>query len=195
MSGPGPENSLHSAHLDPNDIAAYLDGALEEGARARVETHLAECETCRAEVVAVRRLVAHAPRRRRWIAFTTFAAAAAVVLFLIWPRSGQLRAPGGPIVRDGETEGATVAVIGPDSIAPSPLAFIWHSVGNATSYRVSLTTSTGELVWSATSSDTAIVVPDSVMLSPGASYYYYIDVLLADGTSGTSGVRPVRVHP
>src|SRR5262245_39734704 len=40
-------------HLSPNELSAALDGALEGAARARVEGHLAECETCRDALAAL----------------------------------------------------------------------------------------------------------------------------------------------
>jgi hypothetical protein len=38
-----------SGHEDPEALSAYLDGALDATARARVETHLAACAECRRE--------------------------------------------------------------------------------------------------------------------------------------------------
>jgi len=194
MPGPGPEAPLDSGHLDPNDIAAYVDGALDDAARARVDAHLAACGQCRAELIAVRRILAGAPRRRRWFALTTIAAAAAVVLLIVWPRDRERGVPGGPVVRDGETPGA-VMLIAPDSVAGLPLSFAWRPLPNATTYRVSLTTTSGVLIWSGATADTTMAVPDSVSVASGTAFYYYVDALLTDGTSVSSGVRQVRVRP
>src|SRR5512144_427962 len=167
MPDSGPGESLESGHLDPNDVAAYVDGALDDAGRARVDSHLADCGQCRAELIAVRRIVTSAPRRRRWFALTTIAAAAAVVLLIVWPRGGERGAPGGPVVRDGETSGAGVMLIAPDSATALPLSFAWHPVPYAASYRVSLMTPTGVIVWSDATVDTAIAVPDSLSLAAG----------------------------
>ncbi|MEY2404751.1 MAG: putative zinc-finger [Acidimicrobiaceae bacterium] len=83
-------------HLDEL-LSAHLDGELAAGERAAVEGHLAECETCRAELdatQAVRTAVRDAPpvdppfgfyerltatrRRRRWPAAASAVAVAAV---------------------------------------------------------------------------------------------------------------------
>src|SRR5512143_809331 len=189
MPSPDPVESLDSGHLDPNDIAAYVDGALDDAGRTRADTHLADCGKCRAELIAVRRMVAHAPRHRRWFALTTIAAAAAIVLLIVWPHGGERGAPGGPVVRDGDTPSAGVMLIAPDSVTALPLSFAWHPVANATTYRVDLTTPTGALIWSGATSDTAMTVPDSLSLAAGAAFYYYVDALLTDGASVSSGVR------
>jgi len=189
----GTDVRMHDGHLAANEVAAYVDGTLEQAARARVDAHLADCDDCRAEVVAVRRMVGGTPRWRRWPILAALAAAAVVVI-MIWPRA--LDQPGleGPVVRDGEPAAAAVVLVAPDSVATLPLAFAWHAVPDATTYRLSLTNATGELIWSGSTPDTAITVPDSVSLATSGPYYYYVDALLADGTSGTSGVREVRVR-
>jgi len=38
-------------HLNEEEIAAYVDGALRPAERARVEVHLVQCCTCLAEVI------------------------------------------------------------------------------------------------------------------------------------------------
>lgn len=195
MPDSGPGESQDSGHLDPSEVAAYVDGALDDAGRARVDTHLVDCGQCRAELIAVRRIVARASRRRRWFALTTLAAAAAVVLLIVWPRGGERGAPGGPVVRDGETAVTGVILITPDSVTVLPLSFAWHPVANATTYRVDLTTPAGALIWSGATSDTAMTVSDSVSLPTGVAYYYYVDALLTDGTSVSSGVRQIRVRP
>lgn len=194
MPDSGPGESQDSGHLDPNDLAAYVDGALDDAGRTRVDSHLADCGQCRTELIAVRRMVARAPRHRRWFALTMLAAAAAVVLLIVWPRGVERGAPGGPVVRDGDTPSAGVMLVAPDSVIVLPLSFAWHPVAKATTYRVNLTTLTGALIWSGATSDTGMRVPDSVSLATGVAYYYYVDALLTDGTSVSSGVRQVRVQ-
>ena len=41
-------------------LSAYVDGDLDEGARAEVERHLRTCASCAAELDGLRRLVAYA---------------------------------------------------------------------------------------------------------------------------------------
>jgi anti-sigma factor RsiW len=54
-----------SAHLSAEDLAVFVDGTSSAALQSRVEVHLADCEECRAEAVAVSRLMrARSPRRR-----------------------------------------------------------------------------------------------------------------------------------
>jgi hypothetical protein len=52
----------HMQHLDEGTIHAWLDGALDAEEAARVEAHVAECESCRTAVAEARGLVAGAAR-------------------------------------------------------------------------------------------------------------------------------------
>ena len=44
------------------ELAAYLEGLLDEASRSRIESHLAECSACRAELQEVRQLTAQLAR-------------------------------------------------------------------------------------------------------------------------------------
>jgi anti-sigma factor RsiW len=46
---------VQNDHLSPEDLAAYVDGALSPAERARVEGHLIGCRTCLSELTAVLR--------------------------------------------------------------------------------------------------------------------------------------------
>jgi len=195
MPGSNPESpSLHD-HLEAAEVAAYLDQTQDQATRARVESHLAACDQCRQEIVAVRRLLHRSGKRPGWQLWAALGAAA-VLLLLVWPRADNQGGPGAPVFRDGEPAAtATVVLVAPDSVATLPLRMTWHALPAATTYRLSFTDASGDLVWSAATSDTAITVPDSVSLIPGRAYYYYVDALFTDGTSGTSGVHLVRLAP
>ena len=71
------------SHLDPEQIAAYLDRTLSAVAYGRVEAHLVECRDCRTEVLEVERLAASVPGPRRWAAVPLLAAAAAAVVLVV----------------------------------------------------------------------------------------------------------------
>ena len=67
-------------HLTSEEVAAYVDNTLSDAECARVKAHLADCDTCRREIVSVARLIQRAPRSKRSVvAFTAIAAAAAIV--------------------------------------------------------------------------------------------------------------------
>ncbi|MCK5439753.1 MAG: PQQ-binding-like beta-propeller repeat protein, partial [Gemmatimonadetes bacterium] len=54
-----------SEHLGPGKIANYLHGQLSVAERIHAETHLADCESCEAEVIAASRELAQLNRRAR----------------------------------------------------------------------------------------------------------------------------------
>jgi tetratricopeptide (TPR) repeat protein len=118
------------AHVDDEQLAAFVDGALGPEERARVERHLAACDPCRrlfAEAVrtvaaleAADGLAAEGPRRtspaspwrRRWLyAGGGLAAAAAIVLAVWWPgsRTREFDAAIAAFERAGGGERATAA--------------------------------------------------------------------------------------
>ena len=74
-------------HPAIHDLAAYLEHRLDDASRRRVESHLAECDQCRREVVDGERVLRAAPDRRtsvrRPIAVLAGLAAAALVLFTV----------------------------------------------------------------------------------------------------------------
>lgn len=188
MTTPGPE-----AHLDPHEIAGYIEGRLARDDRGRVEAHLADCEECAAELAAVSRLRPRPGSPARWVGL---AVAAAAVIAVVVVGRGPARRPAdqGPLVR-GATTGQFVSAVAPAEGAAlrSPPVFVWHQVAEATTYRVSVTRSNGDSVWAASVRDTTVAAPDSG-LPPGA-YYWYVDALLSDGRSVTGRAREFRLGP
>jgi anti-sigma factor RsiW len=176
-------------HLESGEVASYLDRALAPAAQARVETHLADCAECRREIVAVSRL-RHASSRRWWIVGPAVAAAA--VAFFVVTRPAEIPGPA-PVLRDGgEPPTPAVALVTPaDSVAAPAtfLAFTWRSAGAGASYRLTVSDERGDVVWSATSTDTSGHPPSGTLLRIGRPYFWYVDALLPDGRSVTSGVR------
>jgi hypothetical protein len=69
---------------------------------------------------------------------------------------------------------------------------VWASAGSNAAYRVALTTLGGVTVWRASTSDTVATLPDSVRLAPDATYQWWVDALLADGTTRSTGIREFR---
>jgi hypothetical protein len=67
-------------------------------------------------------------------------------------------------------------------------------VGWAT-YRVTVTDTTGATRWTTETPDTAVTLPASARLEPGARYYFYVDALRADGWSVQSGPRTFTTAP
>jgi hypothetical protein len=123
--------------------------------------------------------------------------AAAVVAFLVAnpfaerPEDSLLRSQGG----EGTRQIAALLPADGDTVSLANLTFVWGAVEPDARYRLTLSTDEGAEVWTATAPDTILSLPDGVTLNPGASYVWYVDALLMDGTSATTGTRKLTVEP
>lgn len=164
---------LMGAHLEPRDIAAYIDRVVDAAERGRIEAHLASCEACRSELADAARLVATLPRRRvpgQWLAAV---AAAAVILVVAWPRDVGDRAA-------VHREAPVAATILPRGLAPTgqvdiPLRLTWSSVPNANNYRVRIFDEQGSVVFQRETADTVAGVPDAIRLRAGRRYFWNVE--------------------
>lgn len=167
--------------LDELVVADFVEGQLDSEARASVVAHLLTCARCRALVKATAHLAAQPPARvedrgrswRRWTIPLGVAAAAALLLMLL-PRRGD----------DGSTPGLREPPL-TSTVAPAPIAprasvarveqFVWSSVPHAERYRLRLYDGEGTVSWHTETTDTFTVLPDSVALSPGVSYFWRVE--------------------
>jgi hypothetical protein len=128
------------------------------------------------------------------------AAAAAVLLLIAQP--GRVPESQGPVTRAGE-DTATEAILRFAAIAPADtvtvaggsIAFRWHSPSTEASYRITVTNEIGDLLWSETTPDTTVVLPGDVPLELGETYFWYVDALLPNGGSATTGVQILTLVP
>ena len=168
------EPEFHAwSHLSPADVAAYVDGVLPPSERSRVEGHLADCDACRSELVAVARLL-RPQRRRQWYVPIGIAAAAALLLF-VWPRAAQ-KAPMSPPNYREPVVTTTVAplIVAPRGATTAPRRLVWTSVPHADRYRMTLFDATGAVLWESQTSDTTAAIPATIALRPGASYFWQV---------------------
>ena len=188
-----------SSHIAPADIAAYVDRRLASAERERVEAHLADCQECRDEVLAVSRLTRKSLVARRSTAIIPFigvaaAAVIAVVLMRTPPTGSRLiseRMRADTPALTGEL-GARIAIHSPEDgntvATPHPM-FIWASVGGPATYRLTVSDQDGAARWTIATSDTSATLPDSVHLDMRTGYFWYVDALRSDGRSATTGAR------
>ena len=160
------------SHLEPAEVAAFVDRALDAAARERIERHLMQCADCREEVVGVSAIVAERrrPRQRRlqWVA----AAAAAAILVVAWPRA--TREP--DVVH---REAPLTAIAAPLALAPrgettDPLAIRWTSVPRADSYRARIYDDQGSVLFERETTDTVLTIT-GVRLAAGQRYYWKVE--------------------
>ena len=183
-------------HLSPELIAAYLAHETSAEEHRAAQRHLVGCAECRQDVAEAAALTAD-PRPRRWIAIGIPAAAAAVALFLLLP--GQAGRPDGMVTRGPGNEGVRqFSAVMPAEKAPvsvDSLIFLWRSEGHGAHYVLTVTDESGDVVWTAETSDTSLELPRGVALKSGHRYYWYVDALLDDARSSTTGVREFSIRP
>ena len=180
-------------HLSSEALAGYLDSALPREEQGQVELHLATCTPCRAELAEVRRLQRHRSRRR-WAIVLVPAAAAAAVLFAVGlPRPDS--APSDVRARPAAEQPLAVVSPTPSAEITAPVTFTWASAGPRVSYTLTLQAADGRVVWTRTATDTVAVLPDTVALEPGLTWFWYVDALLPDGRSRSTGLQRLRARP
>ncbi len=160
-----------AGHLTAMEVAAYVDNGLEAAARARVRSHVAECDECRGEVIAVARL-ARTGSRYRWKTLVPLAAAAALVLYFAPWRPSDSTAP---VLR----EPGVTTIVAPTPIAPRGAvkalpALTWSSVPLADRYEVTLFDADGSVLWETQTADTTAVVAATVRIVVGVPHYWKV---------------------
>jgi len=169
-----PAEERPAIHPDATELSAYLDGALAEADRARVEAHLAGCAECRSDVAAVAQLLSTAPRRR--VAVPVGLAAAAVLALLLVPALDlPSRLGRSPLREPAVTTTAAPIAIEPRGAVDSVRALVWSAVPHASRYRLALLDSAGTVVWRLETVDTVAALPETVRLRAGAPYFWKVD--------------------
>jgi putative zinc finger protein len=158
-------------HLSGEDAAAYLDGGVSHAERARIEAHLAECDTCRDEVVAVVRLLHRRSAPRRWMAGLGIAAAAAILLLVIVPNTPHRSVTREPPV----TVAGAPRPVAPVGATPAFSNLTWTSVPRADRYRVQVFDDAGTVLWETDTPDTSATVPARVTFAPARVYYWKVE--------------------
>lgn len=177
-------------HLTATELAGYLDDDLPLAERRAVEEHLDACDDCRAEVVDVARVLdRHADagtvptgssRRRMPLGLAGLAAAAVLAaLLLVRPEAPAPPAPAAEVERvsfEGVDPLAAYAPADEAAVSRDALRFAWADRGTE-SYRVSLMTEAGSLIWSGTVTDTIVEPPAAIELAPGERFFWFVDAI------------------
>lgn len=170
--------------LDDDILAALAEGTIAPTTRTAVLPHLAGCPRCRAAVASVARALADSGVAREVVSVEggvsrfrrialPVAAAAALLLVLLWPRPvdhGDLphRAP--PIAAT-----AVPVPLSPIGTVADAVVLRWTSVAGADRYRVTLSDAGGRVLYEMQVFDTVAALPDSLVLVPGRSYAWLVE--------------------
>lgn len=195
-----PEIGRTDEHFDAESVAAYLDGRVTRAVARQMQEHMDECDECRADVLDSSEALDHIGRRsRRWLVPTVAAAAAAGLLLIVGPSiwnssdTPVMRGSDPAEIADSPVRLGVVAPREGEQVSPVGLRLTWRSIAENATYSVTLTDVGGDPLWRSDTRDTSLVVPSSVILTPGREYLWYVDALRSDGTSATSGVRRLEV--
>lgn len=189
---------IENEPLTPHEIAAFLEGRLEGKELTRVESYLADHPHARQELIKASRIIQSAPpkeskRSRRLYPLIGLAAAAAIAVMFIRPAGvNQLSAPVSTERRGLADEPERIVLISPvdaGEIKDREEPLTWNSVDNAT-YQVAITDPAGNTILRTNTSDTSLVLPESVR---AGTYYWRVDARSPDGASSTSGFHEFRV--
>jgi hypothetical protein len=174
--------------LGDSTIAALAEGSIDAQKRAEALPHLASCAVCRTAVLSVSQALTapdiarevaatRATPRRLYRSAIPLAAAAALLLIVVWPRSAGRDASHRAPPPSGAPS-APVAV-GPVGVVARPPWLTWAAVPGADRYRVVLFDSDGRVLYEQQQTDTVATLPDSVVLVPGRRYAWKVDARLA----------------
>jgi predicted anti-sigma-YlaC factor YlaD len=194
---------IEASHLDHDIVAAYLDGELGDEERISVESHLAECDVCCQEVVALDETLRTTPRARSIRRYATPALAAAAVLAAVLVARPWAERPPTPGVSDViERAAPDVASTRMEAVSPGQGAVVepdniglqWRSAGEGARYQITVATTEGDSVWVAMGTDTVATVPAEALVR-GIEYLWYVDALLPDGRTASTGVNHFQTGP
>jgi hypothetical protein len=156
-----------------------------------------ECQACRDEAADLIAIMQRGNRRKvRKFAVPLAAAAAVIGVLLVGPslsdrtdESGErLRDPETALREEGTLEVRSVTPMSQAVVEPGSLEFAWETVEEGAFYRLTVTDETGEPLWSLETVETSATLPSEVELRSGRVYFWFVDVLLEDGRTGTTGV-------
>lgn len=127
---------------------------------------------------------------RRWYALA--ASLVAVAVTSVWLASR-------PNTVDGEVfrgNDSPVRLVSPvqEPVAPRAARFVWRRVDKARNYTLVVVDTTGTEIYAATTSDSAITLPDSIQLVPGEAYLWWVQASMSDGSTLTAVTERLTVR-
>ena len=176
------------------DIMAAVEGRGSEAQRVATLDSALSHPTSAREVELLRAIAANdKPARRivRWSSPLVLAAAALAIIAVPVARQA---------LRDDSAEpvravAADAVLIAPpeDATADASRTFRWHAVPGARAYGLEILTASGTLVFTTRTTDTTVVLPPDVQLSPGVEYRWWVASEFSDGMQRHSAFRRLTV--
>ncbi|HEV7703008.1 MAG TPA: hypothetical protein VGO46_01905 [Gemmatimonadaceae bacterium] len=187
------------AHPDPEKLEMIVSGAGSEAERLALLEHVLTCPTCGPELDLLRAANEGArAAERRMPAATRWLALAAMAILVVGLGALVLRSRGiTPAADVMRGHGQSLSLIEPavgDRIA-APVRVTWHAIDGATTYRVELLSTSGELVAGWNTADTSAAIPDTAHVRADEQYDVWVRATLADRTEVSSPIVRFSVKP
>ena len=132
------------------------------------------------------------PARRRGLGWGL---AAAAVLAVAVPTALIVTGDDGPPVTRGE--GSPIALVAPlgtrDAVAAT--RFVWRSLAGAERYTLIVVDTTGQDIFVSETIDTTIQLPDSIRLTPGSTYLWWVQARNTTGEVVTALTGRLSIAP
>ncbi len=189
-------HDMPQSHLEPHEVVAYLERTLPAPERTRIEAHLAACEDCSNEIAEVWRLWRPGARPARWLPVGLAAAAVVAAVVLLRPAGHRPERAAGDLLRGSERGSEVITVAPADSaVVQGRPVLVWRPVAGATGYRITVSREDGDSLWAGSTGDTTAAIPAGVALARSGTYFWYVDALLSDGQSLSSGLHEFKTGP
>jgi hypothetical protein len=189
-------NTSRATCPPPERLADLVDGAVPEAERMTMLAHVSSCAHCLREYEMLRSLKAGAEEMapRRWMQAPMLRAAVIVLGVGVGALAVNIFMKGRADVERGGSE--RVSLVSPAGQVPaaSPLVFTWRAVAGASSYRVEVLDGADLPHYSASTTDTTYMVPDSVHLAAGTSYTWWVRAQLRDGGERRSQLAKFEIY-
>jgi hypothetical protein len=178
----------------PEAIRALVEREGAEADRLATLDHVMACGECQKDFEMFRapRETAARLERRSLPSWLAAAAMLALVIGAAWIWKARQVSGGTEITRGGVR---SVELVGPAAVAPgaSPV-FVWRAVATAQRYQLELDTEAGDPVYETSTADTTARLPDSVHLSAGTTYRWWVRATLASGALIRSTALRLELH-
>jgi hypothetical protein len=178
---------------EPDRIRSLIQGEGPEPERMRLLDHVMRCPTCRDDFEMMRLVAGDPPHtvhartgltgRVRWAASVVLLAGFGAGAWALYgpDRTVTYRDEGeSPILLLSPTEGGPVTSAG----------FVWRPVANAAEYRVEVFDDAGTALFTATTRDTILPLPDGPVLDTAVTLHWWVTARLRDGSEIASHARP-----
>ena len=176
----------------PEELQRLADRTVNEPERLRLYDHVMACRECHREYALLASIEAGRPRRAapRWLALAA-TLLLAVSAGLLWKALTPGQDPG--LIRG---DAASIDLLAPDADAVVPDSrFVWRAGAPGATYRFEVLQEGGVSRYAVLTTDTALVLPDSVSLVPGTDYTWWVQIVELGKTQAASAFRRFRITP